>query len=248
MPVGQHDCDGTAEQALLGKGELSKAYDLFYNAYEIHSKLLEENPDDTALVLLTADDLMGMAEVLGRQQNYEEAIENGELAMELRTGILQADATADQNLIPRMTKGLTLIANMQLSKGDPDEAADTYEKAITLYKETLNQTAKTDLETHAILLENLISILHSFSTLQVKEGELVRVRKLNQWEHIKQMKYPSRLAIHSLGAPQDYEALELPVSQDVIQRMGSIGIQCTWQEDQLEAFADKLVHAIKNIM
>jgi 8-amino-3,8-dideoxy-alpha-D-manno-octulosonate transaminase len=71
---------------------------------------------------------------------------------------------------------------------------------------------------------------------------------INQWEHIKQMKYPSKLAIHSLGAPQDYHSLELPVSQDVIQRMGSIGIQCTWQHDQLEAFADKLVQSIKKVM
>jgi 8-amino-3,8-dideoxy-alpha-D-manno-octulosonate transaminase len=71
---------------------------------------------------------------------------------------------------------------------------------------------------------------------------------INQWEHIKQMKYPSKLAIHALGAPQDYASLELPVSQDVIQRMGSIGIQCTWEQDQLETFADKLVQSIKKIM
>ncbi len=71
---------------------------------------------------------------------------------------------------------------------------------------------------------------------------------INQWEHIKQMKYPARLVIHGVGAPQDYGALQLPVSQDVMQRMGSIGIQCTWTSDQLESYADQLIKSIKNIM
>ena len=71
---------------------------------------------------------------------------------------------------------------------------------------------------------------------------------INQWDHIKNASYPSRLAIHELGCSQDYKTLELPKSQDVMSRMASIGIRCTWQEDELIQFGDQLVNSIKKIM
>ena len=71
---------------------------------------------------------------------------------------------------------------------------------------------------------------------------------INQWDHIKNVSYPSRLAIHELGCSQDYKTLELPKSQDVMSRMASIGIRCTWKEDELIQFGDQLVNSIKKIM
>jgi len=71
---------------------------------------------------------------------------------------------------------------------------------------------------------------------------------INQWDHIKKMSYPAPLSIHALGAPQDYHQLELSRSEDVMSRMASIGIRCTWKEDELENFADKLVKSIKKVM
>ena len=71
---------------------------------------------------------------------------------------------------------------------------------------------------------------------------------INQWDHIKSMKFPAKLAIHELGAPQDYEKLELPKSQDVIGRMVSVGIQSSWGQTQLEQYADAIVGSIKKVI
>jgi 8-amino-3,8-dideoxy-alpha-D-manno-octulosonate transaminase len=71
---------------------------------------------------------------------------------------------------------------------------------------------------------------------------------INQWDHIKKISYPSKLATHDLGSSQDYAAMKLPVSQDVMARMASIGIRCTWTDDELERFANQLVGSIKKVI
>jgi 8-amino-3,8-dideoxy-alpha-D-manno-octulosonate transaminase len=71
---------------------------------------------------------------------------------------------------------------------------------------------------------------------------------INQWDHIKEMKFPSKLAIHDLGAPQDYKNLSLPKSEDVIGRLVSIGISCTWKEEELKSYTDKIVASIKKVL
>ena len=71
---------------------------------------------------------------------------------------------------------------------------------------------------------------------------------INQWDHIKKISYPSKLAIHDLGSSQDYTDMKLPVSQDVMARMASIGIRCTWTDNELEGLADQLVGSIKKVL
>lgn len=71
---------------------------------------------------------------------------------------------------------------------------------------------------------------------------------INQWDHIKKTSYPAPLSIHELGAPQDYHQIELPRSEDLMSRMGSIGIRCTWSELELEQLADKLIKSIKKVL
>ena len=71
---------------------------------------------------------------------------------------------------------------------------------------------------------------------------------INQWDHIKNLGFPAKLAIHDLGAPQDYNKMTLPRSEDIMSRMASIGIQATWTEDQLEVYADQLTTSIKKIL
>ncbi len=71
---------------------------------------------------------------------------------------------------------------------------------------------------------------------------------INQWDHIKEMKFPSKLAVHDLGAPQDYKNLSLPISEDVISRLISVGIQCTWKEEELVVYTDKLVASINKVL
>ncbi len=71
---------------------------------------------------------------------------------------------------------------------------------------------------------------------------------INQWDHIRGMKYPAKLAIHDLEAPQDYNNLNLPKSEDVISRLISIGIQCTWTEDELVEYTDKIIGSIRKVL
>jgi 8-amino-3,8-dideoxy-alpha-D-manno-octulosonate transaminase len=64
---------------------------------------------------------------------------------------------------------------------------------------------------------------------------------INQWDHLKALKTVARLPIQILGAPQDYKNLELPKSQEVIGRLISFGIRCTWTNEE----ADRLAHQIR---
>jgi 8-amino-3,8-dideoxy-alpha-D-manno-octulosonate transaminase len=71
---------------------------------------------------------------------------------------------------------------------------------------------------------------------------------INQWDHVKNIDFPAKLAIHDLGAPQDYKNLSLPKSEDVISRLISIGISCTWKENELAAYTDKVIASIKKVL
>jgi 8-amino-3,8-dideoxy-alpha-D-manno-octulosonate transaminase len=67
---------------------------------------------------------------------------------------------------------------------------------------------------------------------------------INQWDHLKELRSAAPLAIHALGAPQDYSALQLPRSQEVIGRLISLGIRCTWESSEVEDVGDRLVRAV----
>lgn len=69
---------------------------------------------------------------------------------------------------------------------------------------------------------------------------------INQWDHIKQLKTASRLPVEILGAPQDYNNLDLPKSQEVVGRLISFGIRCTWTEEEIHALAEKIAQCIRN--
>jgi 8-amino-3,8-dideoxy-alpha-D-manno-octulosonate transaminase len=63
---------------------------------------------------------------------------------------------------------------------------------------------------------------------------------INQWDHIKEMRTAGRLAVEVLGAPQDYANLQLPKTQEVIGRLISFGIRCTWTDEEVQALAKKI--------
>lgn len=71
---------------------------------------------------------------------------------------------------------------------------------------------------------------------------------INQWDHIKEMRTASRLPVQLLGAPQDYANLQLPKSQEVIGRLVSFGIRCTWKEEDVIALADKISVCVKKAL
>jgi 8-amino-3,8-dideoxy-alpha-D-manno-octulosonate transaminase len=71
---------------------------------------------------------------------------------------------------------------------------------------------------------------------------------INQWDHIKELRMPFKMAIHHLGAPQDYAALELPKSQEVIGKLISLGIKANWTEAERADFGTKMVTSIKKVL
>ena len=71
---------------------------------------------------------------------------------------------------------------------------------------------------------------------------------INQWEHIKNLKTASKLAIEVLGAPQDYNNLHLPKTQEVVGRLISFGIRCTWTEEQLTDLANKISDCVNKAL
>jgi 8-amino-3,8-dideoxy-alpha-D-manno-octulosonate transaminase len=71
---------------------------------------------------------------------------------------------------------------------------------------------------------------------------------INQWDHIKEMRTASKLPIEVLGAPQDYASLELPRTQEVIGRLISFGIRCTWTEEQVKQLADNISACVKKAL
>ncbi|MBD0404610.1 DegT/DnrJ/EryC1/StrS aminotransferase family protein [Flammeovirga sp. EKP202] len=71
---------------------------------------------------------------------------------------------------------------------------------------------------------------------------------INQWDHLKDIKSPYKLAIHDYEHRQDWHNLELPKSQNIIGRLLSIGIRATWTEEEIHAFADQLVAQLKSVV
>ena len=71
---------------------------------------------------------------------------------------------------------------------------------------------------------------------------------INQWDHFKNLKSAAPLAIHHFGAPQDYNNLELPKSQEVVGRLISLGIRATWTKEEMDELAEKMIVAIKKVL
>jgi 8-amino-3,8-dideoxy-alpha-D-manno-octulosonate transaminase len=68
---------------------------------------------------------------------------------------------------------------------------------------------------------------------------------INQWDHLKDMRTASKLTINIEGAPQDYAELKLPKSQEVIGRLISFGIRCTWTEEEVLQLAKNISNCVK---
>jgi 8-amino-3,8-dideoxy-alpha-D-manno-octulosonate transaminase len=67
---------------------------------------------------------------------------------------------------------------------------------------------------------------------------------INQWDHIKEMKTVSKLTVELSGSPQDYKNIQLPKSQEVIGRLISFGIRCTWTEKEIRDLSAKISSCI----
>jgi len=70
---------------------------------------------------------------------------------------------------------------------------------------------------------------------------------INQWDHLKQLSTVSKLPVQ-IGAHQDYQNLDLPKSQEVIGRLISFGIRCTWTEDEVKTLANNIANCVKKAL
>ncbi len=68
---------------------------------------------------------------------------------------------------------------------------------------------------------------------------------INQWDHLKNLTAAAPLPIHHYTIPQDYNKLSLPKSQEVIGRLISFGIRCTWAEAEIRTLAAKIRSAVE---
>lgn len=71
---------------------------------------------------------------------------------------------------------------------------------------------------------------------------------INQWDHIKNLRFPNKMAIHYLPIPQDYNNLSLPKSQEVIGRLVSFGIRVNWTKEEMDNLAQQIISILKNIL
>lgn len=67
---------------------------------------------------------------------------------------------------------------------------------------------------------------------------------INQWDHLKQLRTTAKLPVQLLGSSQDYNNLHLPKSQEVIGRLISFGIRCTWTEEEVTELANNIGAAV----
>ncbi len=70
---------------------------------------------------------------------------------------------------------------------------------------------------------------------------------IRNWEHVKELKTPMKLAAHVLGTPQDYKTLELPQSDALISRLISFEIKIKWTDADLQELSRRLEAALSSV-
>ena len=68
---------------------------------------------------------------------------------------------------------------------------------------------------------------------------------INQWDHLKNLSTVSKLPAEILERSQDYNKLNLPKTQEVIGRLISFGVRCTWTEEQMKELASKILACVE---
>ena len=71
---------------------------------------------------------------------------------------------------------------------------------------------------------------------------------INQWDHLKTMQTVSKLPVEISGSSQDYTRMQLPKTQEVIGRLISFGIKCTWTEEQIKTLANNISNCVKKAL
>jgi 8-amino-3,8-dideoxy-alpha-D-manno-octulosonate transaminase len=71
---------------------------------------------------------------------------------------------------------------------------------------------------------------------------------INQWTHIKEGKVAAKTNVQLLGAPQDYQNMELPKTQETIGRLISFGIKASWTSEEVSNLSQKMASCINAVL
>jgi 8-amino-3,8-dideoxy-alpha-D-manno-octulosonate transaminase len=69
-----------------------------------------------------------------------------------------------------------------------------------------------------------------------------------QWGHLKEMKSIYNLPVMKMNNAPDYRNLEVPQSDEIMQRLMMTQIMVTWSEEELNTLASKMRSAIKKAL
>lgn len=70
---------------------------------------------------------------------------------------------------------------------------------------------------------------------------------ISNWEHLKNLKFPSTMAINKQDIPQDYNNLPLNDSTNIMSRLISFGIRCAISEDNVKKLGEDIAKVFNNI-
>lgn len=71
---------------------------------------------------------------------------------------------------------------------------------------------------------------------------------INQWDHLKNLSTVSTLPAQLFERSQDYTTMQLPKTQEVVGRLISFGVRCTWTEAQMTELAGKILDCVSKAM
>lgn len=71
---------------------------------------------------------------------------------------------------------------------------------------------------------------------------------IKNWEHLKNLKSPAPMAIHLLGSPQDYNNLDLPITDNLMSRLISLVVKVAWTDEQLATLTSKIEKALQSVL
>ncbi|HLX90325.1 MAG TPA: DegT/DnrJ/EryC1/StrS family aminotransferase [Puia sp.] len=69
---------------------------------------------------------------------------------------------------------------------------------------------------------------------------------INQWDHLKNLQTASKLAVEVLAPRQDYQNIYLPKAQDIVGRLISFSVRCTWSGDDVTMLGDQIAACVKS--
>ncbi|MBN2423562.1 MAG: DegT/DnrJ/EryC1/StrS family aminotransferase [Calditrichaceae bacterium] len=71
---------------------------------------------------------------------------------------------------------------------------------------------------------------------------------IKNWQHIKELRAPGKLAIEFFERPQDYRTMQLPESDHVMQRLVTLPIKVNWPQNEMETYIKNVKNALKAVL